>query len=309
MEIKIKKVNPNKPVKVIMYGETGVGKSTFAANAPNPIGISPEGGLDLVKRQDGAELEQFENIATWDQLIGAIDFLIKEDHAYKTLVIDTADWVEKLAHAKIIGSSGKDINRVNGGYGSGLRDTERLHMELISKLTQLWNNGMHIVVTAHYQVKEVKDPESIHDYDRYQIKCDERVASIWREWSTALLFAKFEVLTHQKEEQNRARAVGDGERLVCTQNRPAYQAKNRYNMPAVLPFTEDFWSVFIGYVKKGLEPVKVETLEEITTECRALAGKVADEATQKIILETLEKNKDNRTDLIATRDRLKEITK
>lgn len=111
-----RKSNPNKPPRVLIYGREGVGKSTFGARAENPIFISPEGGTDLLTRADGSPVDEMPNVHDWDSVMNAVKALISQQHDFKTLVLDSADWIEKVCHAKIIGNSNKDIIRVNGGY-------------------------------------------------------------------------------------------------------------------------------------------------------------------------------------------------
>lgn len=84
---------------------------------------------------------------------------------------------------------------------------------------------MAIIVTAHAQVKEIKDPEMMKDYDCYQIKCDERVSSLWREWVDAMIFVRFRTFIKPGEDTTKARAITDDTRVAYTIQKPAFQAK------------------------------------------------------------------------------------
>ena len=307
--LNIKKANANKPPRVMIFGIEGVGKTTLGAKADKPLFITPEGGADHVLGADGLPVDEISGVKTWAQLRAAIKDLIKEDHGYKTLVLDSADWIEKICHAQIIGKSDKDIIRVNGGYSAGLRDSERLHKELIEDLSTLRETkGMNIIVTAHYQIKEVKDPDMVHDYDAYQIKCDERVSSLWREWVDALLFARFNTYTSQKDDGAKARAIGDDGRIVYTTKRPAFQAKNRYRLPPEMPFTENFWNEFMAYAKKGVQPEEVRTQSDLLEEINGLLSYIPDEKTREVVLKTVESAGDNLQQLDAILSRILEIT-
>lgn len=307
--LKTKQSNPNKPARILIYGIEGVGKSTLGANADKPIFITPEGGADHLKRIDGVPVDEMTGITTWDTVRKAVKDLLKEDHDYKTCVIDSADWLEKICHAKIIGASNKDIIRVNGGYSAGLRDSERMHRELIEDLSELRDKrGMNIIVTAHYQVKEVKDPDMMEDYDGYQIKCDERVSSLWREWVEALLFARFKTYINKNDNANKkARAIGDDSRVVYTIKRPAFQAKNRYGLPPEMDFTENFWNVIKGYIAKGIQKPNEESLEVVLAEVNELMAKVEDDSTQAIVKKTIEERKGDVSELKKIRLRLRSI--
>lgn len=234
----IEKSKGVKPARVLIYGIEGVGKSTFGDRAPSPVFISPEGGTEQL---DSAV--PLPNIKTWGDVIEGVQELITGKHDFKTLVLDSADWIEKLCHAAIIKNTGKTIITVNGGYGAGYRGAEQMHRELIAALEELREKRrMNVIVTAHYQVKTVKDPEAVHDYDAFQIKCHEFVSSLWREWCDALLFARFRTLV-RKNDDDKVQAFGEGERVMYTQARPAFQAKNRYNLPFEMPVSwKDFYA-------------------------------------------------------------------
>lgn len=299
--LETRKSNPNKPVRVLIYGVEGVGKTTLGARADRPVFITPEGGTDNIPGVD-----EMPNITDWKSVRAAINKLLTEEHSFKTLVIDSADWLEKLCHADIIGSSGKDIIRANGGYGAGYRESEIRHRDLIADLSKLRDaRNMNIVVTAHYQVKTVKDPEMLEDYDGFEIKCHDMVSSLWREWVDALLFARFRAFLKKSDDSAKARALGDDSRVVYTVKRPAFQAKNRFGLPPEMEFTENFWNEFMGYARKG--PVQAGIVEEIKADIKELFGKLKDEATQKVVVESIQKAGTDVKMLEAIRRRLKEI--
>lgn len=309
--LNIRKANSSKPPRVLIYGIEGVGKTTLGAKADKPIFITPEGGADHVLGADNKPVDEIAGVKTWENLRAAVKSLIKEAHDFKTLCIDSADWVEKLCHAKIIGTSGYDIIRANGGYGAGYSESENLHRELIGDLSTLRDEkGMAIIVTAHYQVKEIKDPDMVNDYDSYQIKCHEKVSSLWREWVDALFFARFStfIKKDQKDAKAKARAIGDDSRIVYTTKRPAFQAKNRYNMPPELPFTEDFWNVFMGYAKKGVQPEVARDPIDYRMEIDHWLTFVKDEVLTEKVKQSVVDAGDNPQQLQVIIDRLKEIT-
>lgn len=265
MKLVTKKSNPMKPVRVMIYSAEGVGKSTFGAKSDHPVFITPEGGVDRLTDTKGDPCEYIPDVSSWDGIMSAIKSLLIDEHNFKTLVLDSADWIEGIAHQKIIGTSGKSITTVNGGYGAGYRQSQTMHQELIKLLDELIEKkGMNIVITAHAHVKDVKDPEIMVDYQAFEIKCHEFVSSVWREWVDALLFARFKTYTSNGEDTKKARAFGDGTRSVCTVKKPAFQAKNRFGMPEELEFTEDFWNTLIGYAKNPVKPTIEKVISDLT---------------------------------------------
>ncbi len=304
--IKTRKAILNKPPRVIIFGTEGVGKSNFMVNADKPVIISLEDRVDHLKRQDGQEFD-IADLRTWDEVRAYVKSLIVDDHDFKSLGIDSLDWLEKLCHAKIIGSSEKDIIRVNGGYSAGLRESEKLHRELISDLSILRDKkGMAVVCTAHYQVKEEKNPEAAKDYDTFQIKLDERVSSLWREWADAILFARFNTYVKNNDDSKKGKAFTDHERSVYASKQAFCQAKNVYGMPlTAMPFGENFWNDFSEYVKRG---VVQEKPEDLLSEIDDLTKAIKDEETKALVMKSTEKSKTDINELKKIKNRLKEIT-
>jgi len=301
--LKIKESNPAKPVRIMVYGPEGVGKSTLGAKSDSPIFISPEGGTDQLTDAQGSPVKSIADVNTWDDVISSLNSLMNEKHEFKTLVLDSADWIEKLAHQKIIGESGKDIIRANGGYGAGYRQSENMHKHLIELLAQLREKkNMNIVIIAHTHVRPVKDPEMLEQYDSFEIKCHEFVSSLYREWVDGLFFVRFNTFL-KTDESGKSKALTDGSRTLYTVKKPAFQAKNRYGMPESIEFTLDAWKTISQYAKKGIVQ---ETSEMIYFEIQEML-KVAPEDIKQKAIENTEKNKSNKKQLVAIRDRLKTI--
>ena len=89
----IKKTRSDLPPRTLIYGEHKLGKSTFASQAPAPIFIQTEDGLDAI------DAKAFPLCKKWGDILEAVATLYQEQHEFKTLVIDSMDWAEKLAHA------------------------------------------------------------------------------------------------------------------------------------------------------------------------------------------------------------------
>ncbi len=277
---RLNQIQPKKsdyPARVVIYGIEGVGKSTFGDEAPNSVFISPEGGTEQLKR--GIALP---NIKTFKDVEESVQELITGEHDYKSLILDSADWIEKLAHSQIVGAGTKSIITVNGGYGAGFRDSEMMHKRLIEKLSELREKrGMNIIVTAHYQVKKVKDPDAIADYDQFEIKCHEMVSSLWREWADALLFCRFETYIKDGGDEGKTIAKGSGKRIMFTEKRPAFQAKNRYGLPAQIDDVS--WEAF----DQARRTARINPLEGLVSEAKTLAQKIADPLIQEKVLNSI----------------------
>lgn len=307
--LRTKKGNPMKPPRVMIYGVEGVGKTTLGAQASNPIFISPEGGTDRVLNSQGQLVDEFETMTTWDHVRGAVKSLMTEKHDFQTVVLDSADWIEKLCHSKIIGNSGKSITTCLGGYGAGYRQAEIMHKELIEDLAALREKrNMTIIITAHAHVKPVKDPSMLEDYDSYEIKCHEMVSSLWREWVDTLLFARFHTVIKPGDDGTKARAMGDGRRVVYTVKSPSFQAKNRYGLKPEYDFTPAFWNEFITHVKNTTpKSIQEIDIQQVIMEIIELQSKITDLALQEKVAQAIHDSNNDPEKLRAIYKRLKSL--
>lgn len=228
-----------RPMRVLLYGTEGVGKSTFASAAPKPIYIGTEDGTAQL------DVARFAEPETWADVLQAVAQLTSDSHDYQTLAIDTLDWIEPLAWDAVCKASGKQSIE-DLGYGKGYVAALDLWRELLARLDELREKrGMHVVLLAHSWIKTFRNPES-DDFDRYELKLHAKSAGLIKEWCDAVLFAAYETLT--AKDGTRVRGIDTGARIAHTERRAAFDAKNRYGLPASLPLE---WAAFAEAVEAG----------------------------------------------------------
>lgn len=227
------------PPRILVYGVQGIGKTTLGARAPNPIFIQTEDGLGVL------DVDCFPVAKSFQDVIDALVVLATEDHNFKTLVVDSLDWLEPLVWRKTAADNGKSSIE-EFGYGRGFTIALDVWAEYLDAINYLRNKkGMTIIQVAHADVKRYDDPQN-EPYDRYQIKLHKGASAKVQEHSDVVLFANYRVSTVSSEigmNKKKARAVGSGDRLLYTEERPAFLAKNRYDMPPEILFNkETCWS-------------------------------------------------------------------
>jgi hypothetical protein len=252
----IKRSGQPKPPTVLLYSVHGIGKTTFGACAPNPIFIQTEDGLGAI------EADTFGIMKSYGDIMDAIGVLYNDEHDFKTVVLDSADWAEPMVWAETARINGwKDIE--TPGYGRGYVAALDCWKMLIDGLTALRDErGMGVVIAAHSEIKRFDSPDT-EPYDRYQPKLHKGASAIVQEAMDCVLFANYRVSTVKTDSgfnKKVVRGVGSGERLIFTSERPAFLAKNRWSLPDSLPLSWDEFAAHVPFYSSN-KPAVAEAAE------------------------------------------------
>ena len=231
------------PRRVMLYGTHGIGKSTFAAGSEKPVFIQTEDGLGEI------DCDKFPLAETFEQVIKTLSELYTEKHPYRTVVVDSLDWLERLIWMDVckkrMVESIEDI-----GYAKGYVFALTQWRDFLNGLTALRNErGMTSVLIAHAKIEKFENPET-ETYDRYVPRLHKLVSAVVQEWCDEILFATYRVHVKQTDEgfnRKRTQGIGTGERIIRTTERPAHVAKNRLDLPEELPLD---WKEYINHLPK-----------------------------------------------------------
>ena len=220
----------NTPVKVVLYGPEGIGKSTFASHFPDPVFIDTEGGT---KRLNVARLPQ---PTSWAMLLDEVAEVRKGNVPCSTLVIDTADWAERLCIQAVCARA-----KVNGiedfGYGKGYTYVKEEFSKLLDALEEVLNAGHNVVVLAHAAITKFEQPDAVGNYDRWGMKTSKQVAPLLQEWCDMLLFANYKTVVEKAGSgPNAKNKASGGKRVLYTTHHACWDAKNRFDLPEEVPF-------------------------------------------------------------------------
>ncbi|HBG25949.1 MAG: hypothetical protein A2Y10_19305 [Planctomycetes bacterium GWF2_41_51] len=241
------------PPRLMVYGVEGVGKSTFGANAPNPIFIPTEDGLSEI---DCASFPVAKKYADVEAYLSALAI---EKHDYQTVIVDSCDWLEQLIWEELCRLSGAStIEKCDGGYGKGYIAALGFWHQIVDGLDALRNERhMAVILIAHAKVERFEDPES-NAYDRYTPRLHKHATALLTEWADAVLFATRKFRTESEKMgfgKERTIAVGlgkdGGERVIRTVGGPSCIAKNRYDLPYEIPLS---WDAFISALNNSNQP-------------------------------------------------------
>lgn len=241
-----------KPPRILLYGTEGVGKSTFASTMLSPIFIDLEdglGNLDVVK---------FPIAKTWQAVLDQLSELEKQPHEYRTVVVDSLDWLEVLIWADLCEREGVDsMEKACGGFQKAYLVAKTVYWQKFTeRLDALRLKGMSVCVIAHYGMATIKDPEG-PEYQQKGPRLHKWACAHLCEWADAVLFAHQDYVTRKVEGASKdkprhvATEIGPegGNRVLRCVGSPAVVAKNRYGMPWEIPLTD--WQGVRSYIVSG----------------------------------------------------------
>lgn len=239
----ITKGRQRRPMRVVLYGTEGVGKSTFAADAPRPIFIPTEDGSDHL------DVERMPKATSYGDVVDALSVLATERHDYRTAVIDTLDSLEPLVWSRVCatrpGDSGKRVSSIEEyGFAKGYIYALDVWREILDRLDTLREErGMNVILIAHSALVTIKSPDT-QDWQRHDLKLHHKSSALVREWAEHVLFATVEQSTAKIN--NRIKVVGHGDRVIHTTSSPLAAAKTRSGAPPTLPLS---WHAFVEAVE------------------------------------------------------------
>ena len=257
-----------------IYGTEGIGKSTLASQFPSPLILDTEDGT---RHLDCARAP----ISSWKDLTLAMTELAKNAQGFQTVVVDSADWAEKLLVEWLLKQSGKNSIE-DFGFGKGYVMLQEHVARFLASADKLVRQGMHVVFVAHSKVVRTSPPDQTDGYDRWELKLTKQVAPLFKEWSDALIFCNFKTKLVEGAD-GRMKARGGKDRIMYAERSAAWDAKNRFGLPGEMPMEiGQLASVFEGVAaveapapKKPLWGDRVkdaETAEQLAT--------ILDEATE-----------------------------
>jgi len=237
----------SRPRMCTLYGTQGIGKSTFGASAPGSIFLPTEDGLADI------DCARFPLLRSVPEVLDAISSLYTEDHEFRSVVVDSLDWLEPLIWQHVVETHGaargcKSIE--DFGYGKGYllaTDTWRQIIEGLAALRR--DRKMHIILLAHAMIQRFEDPTTA-SYDRYMPRLHKGAAALVQEACDEVLFARYRVYVREEAKGfggKAAKGAGHGERIVCTEERPSHAAKNRLSLPYEMPLS---WASYAEHFNK-----------------------------------------------------------
>lgn len=226
--MKIIKGKQAAPVRCVLYGVEGIGKTTLASQFPAPLFLDTEDGTRQL------EVDRV-SCTDWRTLQGAVAELAVEPAGYQTIVIDSIDWAERSLIEFVCKKDGKSSIE-DYGFGKGYVVLAEHVGRFVESLDNLHRAGLHVLLVAHAKVQRTSPPDQTDGYDRYELRLSKQVSPIVKEWADALLFANYRTRLVDGKDGKR-KAIGGKDRVLYAERAAAWDAKNRYGLGEELAMT------------------------------------------------------------------------
>jgi hypothetical protein len=222
--MKITKGKQTRAQRVVIYGVESVGKSTFAAQFPKPL------FLDIEQGTSHLDVDRCD-IGNWKQLTDSLTECRASE--YKTIVIDSADWAERLCIEDLLATT-KKTSIEDFGYGKGWVMVAERMARMLSSVDALIEVGKNVVLIAHSKIHKFEAPDALAAYDRYELKLSKQCSPLLKEFADELWFLRFKTKVSTTD-TGRGKGIGGKERIILTTHSAAYDAKTRSGLAEELP--------------------------------------------------------------------------
>lgn len=274
-------------LKVVIYGQEGVGKSTLAASFPGAVFIDCEGSTSRMN------VRRLPKPTSWQMFTDEFEYILSTTAAkgYQTVIVDTFDWAERLALDALCAEH--KVSGIEGmNYGKGWEYEKEMIGRFLDRTDRLIASGINIVLLCHAITRKTTLPEEMDEFDHWELKLGNKttnkIAPLLKEWSDMTLFLAFRTNVTAVDDKGKKHKATSCQRIMYTTKTAWWDAKNRFGMPDQLPLA---WESLAPIFGSGAQPVQadsstttgqqlIEKAEQIgvPTEQSAIIGTVSDYA-------------------------------
>lgn len=249
--------------RAVLYAVEGWGKTSALAHAAKSAIIMGSGETGYDTLLSGNRVPRIPRVLceSWEEDLAIADSLIADQQGLDIVFWDSLGTHERLCHdfvcrTRFGGDWGEHgFLSFNKGYDIAVSEW----LKLLAKLDQLNQKGVTIVLLGHSKVKPFKNPLGA-DFDRYICDVHEKTWAATARWADAVMFGNFSTIVEASKREERknvaerkGKGIGGTDRLLYTERRDGFDAKNRYGMPECLEIGNDpsqvwaqIWSAITG---------------------------------------------------------------
>ena len=217
----------------VVYGVEGVGKTSYAAEWPNPVLMLTPGE----NTPKGVEVPHW-RIESFGDFMDGVGALFSDEHDRKTLVLDALDGLERIVHAETC-SRNRWSNIEDAGFGKGYVAAGIVWGEIMEALAAIVEEkAMNVILIGHSEVVRFDSP-TCDPFSRYTIKLHKGALGIVQSAADVVVFLNYRTSLKEVDvgfKKTVTHAEGAGLRVAYLEERPGFIAKNRYDMPSEMAF-------------------------------------------------------------------------
>lgn len=241
------------PPTLIIHGEPGIGKTTFGTQAPGCVLVATEDGAAAVRVP---KLPANRKAEAWEELFGAVEYLLTSDHDRKWLVLDTLNGAAKLCSEYVCKKSFDGLWESTKGqegysaWGRGAKETARELQRLLNMLDRLkTEKAMGLILLSHTAPVRTSNMFG-SDFQESAPNLERPVLEAVKAWADQIAYAGRDIRASVREGEKTAKIsmVGDT-RWLWFEGQAGCVAKNRvgYEMPSKIQLD---WSTYEAELNK-----------------------------------------------------------
>jgi hypothetical protein len=235
---------------IAIYGPAGMGKTSLALQAPNPIVFDLDDGVSELASDFKAASIPKTFFSSWDHLIALTEAAIKSKktkkavkievgdiseeldfNCYDSIILDTLNRIEELCKIHILQTNEVEtLTDGKLGFGKGydvLAETMRKYFDLLVEGRRYFT----IIAPCHSSLKKKKNVDGT-DWDIEDLKLNEKVSGLVKEMFSAVFFITRDVTpTKVAGSLNKVIGKDTGGTVLNTVTTASHFAKSRYTLP------------------------------------------------------------------------------
>jgi len=233
----------NRPHATILTGRSGIGKTFLASTIPNVFFICVEQGLKGASPEHVADLPRFERPRSLPEFLEMVGELKATARAQgiRHAAIDSLSGLERLVNKQtcnqesVAHMEAKDFKKV---WAASMPNWQRLQDAFDALRDEA---GVHVWLIAHGQETKTStvDGDMFQTWDLALQGSGDSLSALrqmWRGWADHVLFIDWDADVTRGSIGKKS--VGKYKsRILRTRETPSHYAKNRANLPPILPAT------------------------------------------------------------------------
>lgn len=242
---------------IVINAVEGWGKTTLVANAPGAMIIMAPGETGYTTLYDHGLVPAVPTASptTWAELLATVDS-IPDGAGF--VALDAFGGFERMCHQHVCDRDfdGKWGEKGFNSFQRGFEASVGEWLVLLAKLDHARDRGVNVIMLSHVKVEPFSNPAGA-DFSRYVADCHKKTWGVTHKWADAVLFGTFYSVVETRaggaEVLRKGKGIGGVDRVLYTERRDAWDAKNRFGLPECIDIPNDHnksWAAFAEHVFK-----------------------------------------------------------